>query len=258
MIWVLTVHHPVGHWIAVQRRQLDLSIGAGKYKVAAMVPEGETGTFEHEIWGVEYDGRYPTLPPPSRLHARNLDAVTEMALPEIDDGDILVVLDGDAFPIGDDFVKKLRGWLERWPALTIAYHRRMVHCSFFACRAGFYRQRLDVGWGPVDGGRGITFRDTNGALNKQLTVGRHRWKALERSNAFDPLPPHFGVYGEAIYHHGMGFRDPSMNPRDRHLARLLFGSVEAGEAWVLARKRELRDQLFVEIERNPRFYEALL
>jgi hypothetical protein len=53
---------------------------------------------------------------------------------------------------------------------------------------------------------GLKHHDLGTALLEKLEARGIRWHPILRSNAWNPHPVWFGVYGGIIYHHGAGFR----------------------------------------------------
>ena len=126
--------------------------------------------------------------------------------------DILIFLDGDAFPVAD-----LRPLLnEALPKHKLVAVQRLEnngdiqpHPCFCATTVGFWRElqgdwREGYCWKDQNG-REVT--DVGGNLLKQVTDRGINWLPLRRTNKFNLHPLFFGIYGGVVYHHGAGFRN---------------------------------------------------
>lgn len=127
---------------------------------------------------------------------------------EVKDEDLLVFLDGDAFPI-EFWEPKIRELLETHE--IVAADRRedlepllsdemkpYPHPLFLATKAKFWIDN-ELKWG-IDESKGIS---TPGCLLKLwLEENNYSYAPLVRTNVFDIHPLFFGVYGDMIYHHG--------------------------------------------------------
>jgi hypothetical protein len=147
-------------------------------------------------------------------HAEKLNALASVAASGAHDDDILMFIDGDAFP-----VRPLRAWVESLlAAAPLAAVVRVEnlgdpqpHPCFCVTTVGFW-SRLPGDWqsGPKwmnSVGRHVT--DVGARMLEHLRTSDSHWIPIFRANARDWHPVLFGLYGEGgmVYHHGAGFRE---------------------------------------------------
>jgi hypothetical protein len=184
VIHIATVHWRDDSWVEPQRRYLERNLET-PYRVHADL-EG-TGS-----------------------HAEKLNALAEAIAREAEPEDILIFLDGDAFPVApvDDFLAQT---LARYPLAAIRRDENLgdkqPHPSFCVTTVGFW-QELGGDWSPGfwTNDVGWEIADPGGKLLDQLTDRSTEWGALRRSNRVNLHPVLFGVYDDVVYHHGAGFR----------------------------------------------------
>lgn len=146
-----------------------------------------------------------------RAHETKLTLLGDIMANGVPDDDILVFIDGDAFPIAP-IMPFLREQLQQFPLVAIQRLENngdsQPHPCFCATTAKFWREL------PGDWRRGATWinpqgvevTDVGGNL-RQLLIDRDiDWLPILRSNKVNPHPLNFGVYGDLVYHHGGGFR----------------------------------------------------
>ena len=128
-----------------------------------------------------------------------------------DPDDMLVFIDGDAFPIAP-MVPFLREQLDSYPLVAVRRDENngdpQPHPSFCATTARFWLElpgdwRRGYKWKNRQGSR-VT--DVGGNMLGLLEEKGIDWYPLLRTNKVNPHPLQFGVYGDLIYHHGGGFR----------------------------------------------------
>jgi hypothetical protein len=200
MINVLTVHWHNPRWIAVQLRYLERNLGA-PYRVYASlngIAEPELG--KRFFYAEDLAGSHPA----------KLNELAARACERSESSDLLVFLDGDAFPI-----RPLVPWIERTlEAHPLAAVRRdenlgdrQPHPSFCATTVGLWTD-IEGDWRPArwlnDTGKEVS--DTGGRLLHALQERQIEWLPLLRTNTSNPHPLWFGVYDHRIYHHGGGFQ----------------------------------------------------
>ncbi|MCW3019544.1 MAG: hypothetical protein JWN10_1852 [Solirubrobacterales bacterium] len=160
--------------------------------------------YKHFDRAIEHRGR---VTHPEKLNHLALEISSEAA-PE----DLLIFLDGDAFPIAD-LGPLLTSGLSQAPLLAV---RRIEqanephpHPCFCVTTVGFWRSL------PGDWSQGHTWIDEDGTVSngpganllRALELTNNPWVELHRSNANDLHPSLFSVYGGVVYHHGASFRD---------------------------------------------------
>ena len=206
MIYVCTVHFQTEMWIKRQmyylRRNLDRD-----YRVLACVPD----TRNRKDFYLE--SSYEPSSTGSQNHADKLNYLASIAIIDGKPDDVIIFLDGDAFPIN-----KIGGYIEdKLNNYSLIAVQRLEndgdiqpHPSFTATTVGFWKE-IKGDWGPGfewSGKNGNSVTDTGGNLLEKLSHTRTVWYPMHRSNKNDLHPLWFGVYDDVIYHHGAGYRDP--------------------------------------------------
>jgi hypothetical protein len=144
-------------------------------------------------------------------HASKLNQLAAIIAQDSDPDDILIFLDGDAFP-----VRPLSPWLEdtvrEFRLTAIRRDENLGDCqphpSFCATTVGFW-QEIDGDWmagGTWINTAGREVADVGGNLLYILRQRQIDWLPLLRTNTHNPHPVWFGVYAHRIYHHGAGFQ----------------------------------------------------
>lgn len=202
VIFVLTAHYQSERWIDPQLEYLRRHMHV-PYRVFASlegISDGFADRFDHTI-------------PSQGDHAGKLNLLASEACAVGEPSDLLVFLDGDAFPISDPMPTVHEAMAESG---FLAIHRRenfgdqQPHPSFAATTIETW-ERIHGDWSP-----GHTWNDPNGKpqtdvggnLMRLLELAAMSWTPLLRSNTKDLHPLWFGVYGGIVYHHGAGFRRP--------------------------------------------------
>ena len=184
-------------WSSVQPRYLRKHL-PGAVLVAAV---------ERESDDLDYD-RLELL---EGEHRNKLDQLARLTLDEMstDERDILVFLDGDAFPVRA-LASPIEEMLRATPLAAICRAENdedYPHPSFCVTTVGFWR-RIGGTWETSDDPSAPVNELGGGRLRDLLAEHGIEWRRLLRSNRFDPHPVLFGVYGGLVYHHGAGFRRP--------------------------------------------------
>ena len=200
MIHVVTVHFMDDRWIGPQLRALKRHLGPD-HRVTACLNGIDPAWNEVFHSAHDLEGN----------HAQKLNALAKIvadsgAAPD----DLLLFIDGDAFPIAPVGPALLAG--VQLTAVRRDEHLgdRQPHPCFCLTTVGFWR---DVGgdweqghtW-PMADGKHVT--DVGGNLLGILETAGIEWQPLLRSNRVDLDPLLFGIYGDVVYHHGAGFRVP--------------------------------------------------
>jgi hypothetical protein len=216
-------------------------------------------------------------------HPAKLNELARRVTAEADPNDILLFLDGDAFPIAP-----LDGWIERtldrYPLAAVRRDEnngdRQPHPCFCVTTVQFWNDidgdwhRGEHTWLDRDG---RPAGDVGGKVLLELEQRGIEWLPLLRSNVSDRHPVLFGVYGNLVYHHGAGFRLPivratnrggllELRPDQVSAHALLPSAVKRVLArpwrWARARSRESAarraaleaDRVFERIQRDPHFF----
>ena len=202
MIYVITVHHHSARWIDVQRRYLARHLQE-PYQVWANL-----AGLEHHQNGV--DRSFPAVGP----HAGKLNLIAaEVAAVGAPD-DLLMFLDGDAFPIADP-MPVVREALSRVDLIAVRRDENLSdpqpHPCFAVTRVGTWSAlggdwSAGHPWSSVRGRESLLASDVGGNLLRLLQLHGKSWQALTRTNRTNVHPVWYGIYGGVVYHHGAGFR----------------------------------------------------
>jgi hypothetical protein len=201
-VHVATVHFRSPRWIDIQVTHLRRHVPA-----PLMIWGGLQGVdsqyYSHFDRAIEHRGRATH---PEKLNHLALEISSEAA-PD----DLVMFLDGDAFPIAD-LGPLLTSALSEAPLVAV---RRIEqanephpHPCFCVTTVGFWRSL------PGDWSQGHTWIDDDGTVStgpganllRTLELTNTPWLELHRSNANDLHPSLFSVYGGVVYHHGASFR----------------------------------------------------
>lgn len=235
MIHVATVHHKCDRWIAPQLRYLARALGDRPYRVYAFL-NGVSDRWNESFHFARTDE------PGSHASKLNLlaDEIRRSASPD----DLMMFLDGDAFPIRDP-VPLVESALATGHALVAARRAENAgdvqpHPLFCVIRVKKWEEILgDWSKGPCwRNAEGDLVTDVGGVLWDTLRARGETWLPLLRSNSLDLHPLWFGLYGRVVYHHGAGFRQPhsrndfyqvidSLDP----VSRQLIGVMRAAARW---------------------------
>ena len=247
MIHVMTVHWMTDKWVPVQLRYLD-RFANGPYRVYASL----NGIDDPEVrrrfyYSADVEG----------MHWEKLNALTATVLAEAEPNDILVYLDGDAFP-----VQSLQPWLDE----TLDVHplvaiQRAENCndtrphpSFCATTARFWKE-LGCTWAPVEWvtSSGTKFEDAGGRLAQLLEANHVQWLPLARSNTVELHPLWFAIYGHRLYHHGAGFRPKRTSKLDQTNRQAAYG-VTWADASLGQLSMKIRHEPSVLLKVRPRHF----
>jgi hypothetical protein len=269
MIHVATVHHKSDKWIRPQVDYLRRHLHE-PYRVVANL-EGVAPGHEHEFDRIiEAKGR----------HAGKLNLLAAEIVAEARPDDLIMFLDGDAFPIADPMPSVHKALEE---SVLIAVQRRengedkQPHPSFCVIRvADWDRLRGDWSMGhcwETEWGEKVS--DSGGNLLAALERAGDSWTPMLRTNKVNPHPLWFAVYGDIVYHHGAGFRIPvarsisAGQPRrwdtgerlpvvGLPIRKLDSARIKAWEDRQMAASRKLGDGIFERLMRDPDFYRELV
>jgi hypothetical protein len=212
LLYIASVHYRSPRWIAIQARHLGEHISV-PYKIYSSL-EGIDPSYASY-----FDRVFDQLGP----HADKLTHLAIEIAHEAEDDDLLMFLDGDAFPIADP-MSAIYEALAR--AALVAVRRTenleepQPHPCFCVTTVGTWRSLAGC-WsaGPTwPGPNGKPRSDVGASLLRSLELSGKPWVPLERSNRHNPDPVYFGVYGDIVYHHGAGFRRGSVSAIHRAAA----------------------------------------
>ena len=267
MLHIATVHWKSDRWVDIQLRYLQAHIKQ-PFKMYAFLND-VPGDHRSKYF---YSSTEAIVP-----HAIKLNLLADMAaLHATDPGDLLMFIDGDAFPVGD-IMSFGREQLQRHPLMAIQRLEnagdRQPHPCFCLTTVGYWKEiqgdwKRGYRW---KNNSGVQVTDVGGALLKKLEDRKAQWYPMLRSNRRNLHPVFFGLYADLIYHHGAGFREPntradlydriSLISVTRSVLRLvnLGLSKRVYEKMLLrdARHRdraELSERVFDSIQKDPDFY----
>jgi hypothetical protein len=204
VIHFATVHYLSPTWIDIQLRE-----------IARHTPE------EYRVWaclnGIDasYAARFHAAIDLEGKHGEKLNALAEMILDDAQPGDLIVFIDGDAFPL-DGWTERVREMLTTCPLVAVRRDENLgdiqPHPCFAVSTVDFWRTfRGDWAWGgkPWTNAVGIERQDAGGRILAKREDEQVPWRPLLRSNRTNLHPVLFGVYDDIVYHHGAGFRGAS-------------------------------------------------
>lgn len=265
MIHIATVHWQKDQWIDIQLSYLEKHL-AEPFKVYA---------FLNEIPHHHYQKFHFVCDEPIEDHPVKLNILARIIEAQADDDDLLIFLDGDAFPIApiDAFLEKT---LKTHPLTAIVRAENLSdfqpHPSFCATTVGFWK-KLRGDWKKGycwKDSTGMLITDAGGNLLKQLQEKAVNWLPLYRSQSVDKHPLFFGIYHSIIYHHGAGFRPPeeridtSKGPfwikylwlahsKSRSLEFILSNLLDKAVEKIAKQNENVHLQIFRKIQENPVF-----
>src|SRR5262245_28928283 len=274
MIHILTVHWRDDRWVDIQLEFLHRHI-CEPFRIYA---------FLNSLSADHRSKFYYSSTENIESHAIKLTLLADMvALHSMDRSDLLVFLDGDAFPVGD-VVPYARSKLKEYPLLAIQRRENggdiQPDPSFCLTTVGFWKEIAG------DWKKGFEWQDQSGELVTDVGGNLLRilydngipWYPMLRSNRVDLHPVWFGIYDDLIYHHGAGFRRPLARidvlhaknevaslPRRHRLYRRLYSALPRQLVWCLKqpynpflRRTEqnaaLSEQVFQLITTDAHFY----
>jgi len=206
MIYVATAHINSPRWANIQQRFLQEHMGE-PFEVYASL-EGMSP--EDVPWDKTFEHKW-SHPGKLNLLAAEINQVAA-------DDDLIMFLDGDAFPIADP-MPLIRSSLERAPILALQRLENagdpQPHPAFCVMEVRTWRA-IHGDWSSGytwTGGDGLPKSDVGGNMIRLLELAQVEWTPLHRTNTVNLHPVWFGVYGDIVYHHGAGFR-PAISRHD--------------------------------------------
>jgi hypothetical protein len=200
VLHIATVHHRSPRWIEIQTRYLRRHISV-PYQTWTSLQEIDPSYAVHFDHVVDQAGG----------HAGKLNHLAMEIAHQADESDLLMFLDGDAFPIADPMPLISEG-LAKAPLLAVRRAENLEdaqpHPCFCVTTVGAWREirgdwSIGYRWELPDGRRPT---DVGGNLLRALELSKTPWVEVLRSNREHMDPLLFAIYGDTIYHHGAGFR----------------------------------------------------
>jgi hypothetical protein len=212
VLHIATVHYRSPQWIEIQTRYLRRNISA----------PFQTWSSLQQI-DPAYGAYFDRVVKQHGSHAGKLNHLAIEIAQEAADEDLLMFIDGDAFPIADPLPLITKGLAEA-PLIAVRRAENMdepqPHPCFCVTTVGTWRA-LPGDWTAGHtwpGAHGTPTTDVGGNLLRRLELTRTPWVQLLRSNRTNLDPLYYGIYAETIYHHGAGFRTGELSPAHRALA----------------------------------------
>jgi hypothetical protein len=203
------VHFRSPRWIEIQTKHLREHI---------KVPLEIWSSLEHI--DPSYGAHFDRVLEQRGTHAAKLNHLAMEISHEADDSDLLMFLDGDAFPIADP-MPLIEDGLAKAPLLAVRRAENVdepqPHPCFCVTTVGTWRSLpgdWTAGWTWI-GAQGRPTSDVGANLLRRLELTNTPWVQVLRSNRRNLDPLYFAVYGDVIYHHGAGFRTGELSPVDR-------------------------------------------
>jgi len=238
VINIVTVHWKSAKWIPIQLEYLERNVKA-PYRVFASLNGIDVEAFRKQFYyvnDIEIDD-----------HPEKLNLLTETVIERSKPEDLILFLDGDAFPI-----QPLQPWLDetllRHPLVAVQRRENCedlrAHPCFCVSTVGFWKE-LGCDWSREDWitPTGDLFNDAGGRLGRILESQTVDWLPLLRTNTTDLHPLWYAVYGHLVYHHGAGFRD-RVSKVDQVKRPALFAVNQSWDGASLG-------QMSVEARKNP-------
>lgn len=246
MIHIATVHWQDDRWVDIQSRYFAAHMGE-PYRVYGFL-NGIDERFRRRF--------HFTSVEPVVQHAVKLNILSDVICHFANDEDLLLFIDGDAFPIADVSVFA-REKLDEVPLAAVQRVENegdvQPHPCFCITTVGFWRQirgdwKRGYEWVGA-GGRMVT--DVGGNLLRQLKVAQAEWYPMRRSNRINLHPLWFGIYDDVVYHHGAGFRS-AISRLDKEIVRskapLALKAVGEMRGW-LPRRTPIRQAFHRPVDR---------
>ena len=148
-------------------------------------------------------------------HWEQVNAMTNSVVLEMmDDDDILVFLDCDAFPCDKEWQKTVRENLSTHDITAVVmrenYHMEdrymdVPHLCFFATTKKTWQEN-NLQWNIVSPITGESYHNPQMGMRDAIRAAGLTVKELNRTNEFNAHRVCFGVYGDIVYHHACGVR----------------------------------------------------
>jgi hypothetical protein len=257
VLHILTVHYKTPKWIDVQLDFVERHVHE-PYRTYGSIEDVDP------IDAKRFDVVLPAYGP----HAGKLNYLAAVAGTDAHPDDVLMFIDGDAFPIAD-LMPAMRAALDRTDLVAVRRDEnladRQPHPCFAVTKVSTWK-RINGDWSkgypwPIDvaGMPGKTVSDVGGNLLYLLESSGSTWTPLLRSNTRNLHPLYFAVYGDVVYHHGAGFRAPVSRVDVSQNPYLRFSDL-IRKRWRNQRARKnqaMSDRVFDRIRSDPYFYREL-
>ena len=227
VLYIATVHYKSPRWIDIQARQIREHLSVPYQTWTSL--EGISSS---------YSDRFDVVIEQHGEHAGKLNHLAREICHVAADDDLIMFLDGDAFPIADPMPLVTES-LEQAPLVAVRRVENLgepqPHPCFCVTTVGTWRSvrgdwSLGATW-RTSANRVVS--DVGGNLRRALELSDTPWVPVLRTNRTNLHPVFFGIYGDIVYHHGAGFRSQFVSRADR--ARLRKGLAVESPARKLLR-----------------------
>lgn len=261
MIHIATIHYQTDKWIEIQLRYIKKYI-LEEYRIYAFL-DGDAAKLKNKFFyacteSIQDHG-----------HEIKLNILADIISFTANNNDILIFLDGDAFPIGN-IMELVYDKIDTHKLLAIQRLENMgdiqPHPSFCVTKVGFWKEiegdwKMGYKWRNNIG----TVTDVGGNLLKILTEKQINWYQLHKTSQLGEHPLWFGIYANMIYHHGSGFRKGGIGrtlalnegviirKKNSLIARLLNkipNDLIVRIKWKLHPAKRMRKKIFMKWEKN--------
>lgn len=240
MIHIATVHYQTDKWIEIQLRYIKKYI-LDEYQIYAFL-DGDAAKMKSRFFyacteSIQNQG-----------HAIKLNILADIISFTANKNDILIFLDGDAFPIGN-IMELVYNKIDTHKLLAIQRLENsgdiQPHPSFCATTVGFWEE-IEGDWKKgykwKNNLRNVT--DVGGNLLKILIEKQLDWYRLHKTSQLGEHPVWFGIYANMIYHHGSGFRKWSIS----RIVALNEGVIDKENSLIAKLLNKVPDDLIVKIK----------
>jgi hypothetical protein len=244
MIHIVTIHHGNAKFIDVQSQYLQ-TFTEEPYKVWSGQFKCNPKEYKTKHFYID------ELKKASGHHHLRMNHLAAKVLNNSNDSDLLVFMDGDAFPI-KNWVKDIREHLKT--NKIVAVQRAEIgdtfpHPIFLCTTVGFWKQNK-LSWDFTY--KNVVNCATSGpALEAYLNEHNVPWKALNKTNTIEVHPIFFAVY-EYIYHHGDAFRE-MVTGVDYRRTNWIGGTRFPNYYKVAEINKQYSEFFFQKIKANPLF-----
>jgi hypothetical protein len=272
LIHLATVHWQSDRWVDIQHRYLERYLDR-PYRLYAVLDEGTATRADRFDFHFMEDKVEPANKTEDRVwHSDKLNFLSRRIGERAAADDILVFIDGDAFPIAP-LGPAIERLLSKRPLAAIRRDENLLdpqpHPAFCVTTVGFWQEiegdwSAGYQWQVEDGSK---YTDVGGNLLKLLEERGLEWTPLTRTNKVNLHPLLFGVYADLVYHHGAGFRI-SWTRRDQHpvvkTTTRFSKDIEFRRMWrrkvmrgKLLRNKQIEEQVFERIKSDDQFWRHL-
>jgi hypothetical protein len=241
VLFIATVHRNSPRWIEIQTSYLREHISV-PFQTWSSIEGIDPSYAAHFDRIIDQRGR-----PFAKLNHLAIEISQEAH-----DDDLLMFLGGDAFPIADPMPTIADG-LARAPLVAVRRaenNEPQPHPCFCVTTMGAWRA-LPGDWstGPTwAGAEGERVTAAGANLLRRLELTGTPWVEVLRSNRRDLDPVYFGIYGDIVYHHGVGFTYDELD--GGHRAWTLKPSRKSSQRRIQRHQLQQSKLIFEEIQRG--------